>query len=337
MIPLWILSGNLVSAPPYQRRASEVALGLSCRTKFIKGFFYLGATMSEEQTRYKIEGRESTIFRVIKSPDNPYVMVDRRPVDNPKLSFKAKGILTYLLSRPDGWEVNVPDLVNHSTDGAAAIRSGLKELRDIHHIKYNPTRQGGYIKKWVIEVYEIPYDLPMPEVDQADGESVLDSDFLQVGNLQVENRGEVLSTLSNNELNHGELLEIENQANRKVDAMLDMANFPGAKREIRLNAILSYIGSKLGVMAESRKWQEFAKFVDDRQLNHKESLERFISWMTAQKGYDIQFWPPAKMQDLWPQAFQIGEIPQNKPHEETELEKIQREGNWTPAPKRNHA
>jgi len=100
-----------------------------------------------------------------------------------------------------------------------------------------------------------------------------------------------------------ELLEIEKQANRKVDAMLDMANFPGPKREIRLNAILSYIGSKLGVMAESRKWQEFAKFVDNRQLNCGESLERFIEWMTTQKGYDIQYWPPAKMQDLWPQAF----------------------------------
>jgi hypothetical protein len=97
--------------------------------------------------------------------------------------------------------------------------------------------------------------------------------------------------------------EIEKQANRKVDAMLDMANFPGAKREIRLNAILSYIGSKLGVMAESKKWQEFAKFVDNRQLNFGESLERFIEWMTTQKGYDIQYWPPAKMQDLWPQAF----------------------------------
>jgi hypothetical protein len=105
------------------------------------------------------------------------------------------------------------------------------------------------------------------------------------------------------ENNTNELLEIEKQANRKVDAMLDMANFPGAKREIRLNAILSYIGTKLGVMAESRKWQEFAKFVDNRQLNCGESLERFIEWMTTQKGYDIQYWPPAKMQDLWPQAF----------------------------------
>jgi hypothetical protein len=166
--------------------------------------------MSEQQTPYKIEGRESTIFRTVKNKDNPFVMIDHRPIGNPALSFKAKGILSYLLSRPDGWEVNVPDLVNHSTDGAAAIRSGLKELREARHIAYNPTRQGGYIKKWVIEVYEIPYDLPInePETDQAEaaldddfrnvGKS-LDDDFLQVENLQVGNRGEVLKNLSNNE------------------------------------------------------------------------------------------------------------------------------------------
>ncbi len=166
--------------------------------------------MSQQQAPYKIEGRDSTIFRTIKNKDNPFVMIDHRPIGNPNLSFKAKGILSYLLSRPDGWEVNVPDLVNHSTDGAASIRSGLKELRDARHIAYNPTRQGGYIKKWVIEVYEIPYDLPINEAESAEAESALDDDFRNVGNtlhddflheenLQVGNRGEVLMKLSNKE------------------------------------------------------------------------------------------------------------------------------------------
>ena len=50
--------------------------------------------MSEERKPYKIEGRTPTIYRVVKNKDNPYVMIDRRPVDNPALSFKAKGILT---------------------------------------------------------------------------------------------------------------------------------------------------------------------------------------------------------------------------------------------------
>lgn len=160
--------------------------------------------MTEE---YRIEGREPTIFRVMKNKDNPYVMVDRRPIDNPKLSYKAKGILTYLLSRPDGWEVNVPDLVNHGIEGPAAIRSGLKELRAAGHIKYNIQREGGYIKKWVIEVYEVPN----ATMQSDEGEEVLDSDFRHVGealdnqNLHVENQQvgnptQVLSTLSSTEL-----------------------------------------------------------------------------------------------------------------------------------------
>jgi DnaD/phage-associated family protein len=156
--------------------------------------------MSESKPEYKIEGRPSTIFRVVKSKDNPYVMIDRRPIENKNLSYKAKGILTYLMSRPDGWEVNITDLRNHGKEGAAALRTGLKELRDAHHVCYHVDRDGGRITGWLIEVYEIPYDLPMGE--QAEGveaEISPDDDFQQVENQQVENRRQVLSTLSNNE------------------------------------------------------------------------------------------------------------------------------------------
>lgn len=154
--------------------------------------------MSGPKQPYKIEGRPSTIFRVVKSKDNPYVMIDRRPIENKNLSYKAKGILTYILSRPDGWEVNITDLKNHGKEGAAALRTGLKELRDAHHICYHVARNVGRITGWLIEVYEIPYDLPIGE--QGDGiedEISPDDDFQQVENQQVENRRQVLSTLSN--------------------------------------------------------------------------------------------------------------------------------------------
>ena len=143
--------------------------------------------MTEAKQKYRIEGKPPTIFRVVKSKDNPYVMIDRRPVENPKMSFKAKGILTYLLSRPDGWEVSVADLIKRGTDKEAAIRAGLKELKNAGHMKYTVSRKSGRITGWLIEVYEVP-----------------DSDFQQVEiqdveNLQVENQGQVLSTLSNKE------------------------------------------------------------------------------------------------------------------------------------------
>lgn len=139
--------------------------------------------MSEERKAYKIEGRTPTIYRVVKNKDNPYVMIDRRPVDNPALSFKAKGILTYLLSRPDGWEVSVADLIKHGKEGEGAVRSGLKELKLAGHMKYTKSRNQGRITGWLIEVFEIPQSP--------------DRDFQDVDNPDVENRGQVLSTLSN--------------------------------------------------------------------------------------------------------------------------------------------
>ena len=137
--------------------------------------------MSEEKKPYRIEGRPQTIYRVVKSANNPYVMIDRRPIDNPKMSWKAKGMLTYLMSRPDGWEVSVTDLINHATDGEASTRAGLKELKEAGHMKYTNMRNKGRITGWLIEVFEIPH-----------------SDFQDVENQDVENRRQVLKKLSNN-------------------------------------------------------------------------------------------------------------------------------------------
>jgi len=182
--------------------------------------------MSEERKEYKIDGRPATIFRSVKNKENPYVMIDRRPVDNNKLSFKSKGILTYLMSRPDGWEVSVADLIKHSTDGEASVRSGLKELRDAGHMRYIKSRNQGRITGWIIEVYELPQgfslteDIPSddaidekipPDSENRDvvtptGGGSPDSDFLDVEkqdveNQQIENRTQVLSTLSTNDFN----------------------------------------------------------------------------------------------------------------------------------------
>ena len=163
--------------------------------------------MSEEKKPYKIEGRVPTIFRVVKNKDNPYVMIDRRPVDNPALSFKAKGILTYLLSRPDGWEVSVADLVKHGTEGAAAVRSGLKELKNARHMKYTTSRKQGRITGWLIEVFEVPYPP--------------DSDFQQVENQDIENQRQVLSTLSRNKKQSNKYITPKTNHNSSLDSKVE--------------------------------------------------------------------------------------------------------------------
>lgn len=112
-----------------------------------------------------------------------------------------------------------------------------------------------------------------------------------------------VKTPSSDSKSDSNLTDIIQEANKKMDAYLQLANAPGMKRETRLDSILSYIGGKLHISATSKRWKDFAKFVDNQQREHGQSIEMFISWLMAQKNFDVQYWSPARMQEFWPQAF----------------------------------
>ena len=44
------------------------------------------------------------VIRVKKRPSN-FVMMDKTFLEDDRLSYKAKGLLAYLLSKPDDWKV----------------------------------------------------------------------------------------------------------------------------------------------------------------------------------------------------------------------------------------
>lgn len=77
--------------------------------------------------------------------------------DDPRLSWKAAGILWYLLSRPDGWKFNRSDLVNRHTDGEAAVKSGLRELRKHGYLRMERVKEdGGQFGRYQWRVAETP-------------------------------------------------------------------------------------------------------------------------------------------------------------------------------------
>ena len=119
--------------------------------------------------------RENEVIRVCKRPSN-YVMIDKTFLEDDRLSYKAKGILAYLLSKPDDWKVIVGNLVNNSTDGKAAVYAGLKELKECGYYKKVPIRNesGTRIVRWESTVYEVPFSLL--------------TDFQEVENQDIENQ-----------------------------------------------------------------------------------------------------------------------------------------------------
>lgn len=76
-------------------------------------------------------------------------------------SYPAMGLLVYLLSRPDNWEVNVKHLVNFVKDtgrptGRDGVYALIDELRANGFIIRSKTRAGGRFAGYLYEVYDTP-------------------------------------------------------------------------------------------------------------------------------------------------------------------------------------
>lgn len=90
-------------------------------------------------------------------------------VDDPKLSWKAKGILLYLNSKPDGWKFNHADLRRRSKDGQSSVQSGVEELKVHGYLTVEAERdESGKVKEWIWTIIGASEGQPDPEnPDQA--------------------------------------------------------------------------------------------------------------------------------------------------------------------------
>lgn len=57
-----------------------------------------------------------------------FTTVDRDTVNDASLSFRARGLLVWLLDKPDGWRVRADAIAVATTEGRDAVRSALNEL-----------------------------------------------------------------------------------------------------------------------------------------------------------------------------------------------------------------
>lgn len=95
-------------------------------------------------------------------PERSYVVVGNEVVRDRRLSWKARGLLIYLLSRPEGWTVAATRLAADGPDGRDAVLSGLRELETVGYLVRR--RVQGPSGRWRTE--SVVYD--SPELAQAE-------------------------------------------------------------------------------------------------------------------------------------------------------------------------
>ena len=152
-------------------------------------------TAKAKEQKTQEDRRQNEIIRIHKKQNN-FVMLDKGFLEDERLSFKAKGILAYLLSKPDNWKVIVKDLINHSNEGKSAIYSGLSELKKAGYYKKEPVRDGkGIIIYWESVIYECPNGEQIPltgkKNEKKSEKSPVSSpltDFQDMGNQDMDNQ-----------------------------------------------------------------------------------------------------------------------------------------------------
>ena len=95
-----------------------------------------------------------SIIRVNKRKG--FFIAPNQPFNDKNLSWEARGVMGYLLSKPDGWECQNYNLVNQTDAGEYVINRILKELKEFGYLyRYRKSDGRGKIK-WISEVYEMP-------------------------------------------------------------------------------------------------------------------------------------------------------------------------------------
>jgi len=121
-----------------------------------------------------------SIVRIKKETN--FVVMDKSFLNDTTLSWKAKGIMAYMLSKPDDWTFYIDELIKHATDGKASFRSGFKELRESGYVQRIQKRDDDGTFTWETIVYEQPHtdfpqvDNPQVEKPQVDNRPLLNND-----------------------------------------------------------------------------------------------------------------------------------------------------------------
>jgi hypothetical protein len=112
-----------------------------------------------------MKNSNQTIMRTVKTKDNPYVMIDKYGINDERLSWKAKGLLVYFLSKPDNWTIMIEDVIKHGKDGRDAVRAGIRELEEYGYVvRFQLRGERGKFGQRELHVFERPQTPDIEEI-----------------------------------------------------------------------------------------------------------------------------------------------------------------------------
>ena len=158
-------------------------------------------------------GLVSETYFIKQRKKEKFTILDNTCIQDCNLSWKAKGVHTYLMSLPEDWKIHISEIVNHSCDGKAALYSAIQMLEQHGYIKkIRNRRKDGCFDNTVYQVFEVP------EKIEADSEVHPHSDFPDVDNPVLDNRTLLTTNILNTNKQKTKLTNYEASSKENVDS-----------------------------------------------------------------------------------------------------------------------
>lgn len=131
-------------------------------------------------------------------PKAHFTILPNAAIRDARLSWKARGMLAYLLSLPDNWRTSTAHLQRVGPDGREAVRRGLIELEDAGYLVRRRVRLERGRFSWVHMVYDTPVDNPVDDdgdnpSPSSDSPSTVNASSIEVPTIRRKNVSKRLS------------------------------------------------------------------------------------------------------------------------------------------------
>ena len=70
-----------------------------------------------------------------QKPEHSFTIVSNQVIDDDNLDWKDLGLLIYLLSKPDNWQVSLAHLAKQKRTGQDGVATAIKNLKQAGYIK----------------------------------------------------------------------------------------------------------------------------------------------------------------------------------------------------------
>lgn len=224
---------------------------------------------------------KTQIFRQSKTSN--YSVIHNQILKRNDISWKAKGIMCYILSLPDNWTIYLEELMEHATDKKASFRTGWNELKEKGYVERIPIRdEKGKIKEYQTIVREnVDMEVIHPHTDFQDADNQ-EADFQEAENQPL------LST------NNTKYLNIQNTNNTKTCQKYSDEHFRLASL---LHSNLKNDFKKEMEKADLDKWADTIRLMEEQDERTIQQIEYVLNWLPTNDFYFKTIRSPKKLRD----------------------------------------